>query len=114
MNIPPGTKGALKELAVATKLMTLGYQVFLNVAPHGIDMIVMDTEGVLSKVEVKSLQFKGETGTGYCAVHATQRGTFDTLIAVTDDLEMHAHPHIPHFKPLYPTQTEGNYTTVPS
>lgn len=114
-NIACGTKGAAKEMAVAARFMMLGYEAFLNCAPHGVDLIVMDTEGVLSKVEVKSLQEYDTlvSSRGSAKVGDTQVGTFDILIAVNNDLEMWAHPHLPHFKELYPTPTEGNYTTAP-
>ncbi len=111
-NIAPGTRGAARELAVATKFMMLGYEAFLNCSPHGLDLIVMDTEGVLSKVEVKSMN-EYETR-GYVRVPVKQRGTFDVIVGVNGDLEMFSYPQLPHFKPLYPTEKQGNYTTVPS
>ena len=55
MNGSSGVKGAIQELKVCSDLLMKGYSVFRSVSPNcPCDLIIMDKEGKLKRVEVRS------------------------------------------------------------
>lgn len=52
--VPPGTVGAVAELAVAALLMSEGYDVFRSLSPHSFCDLIAVKGGEVRKLEVRS------------------------------------------------------------